>query len=108
MTQGLWVALLGMATVFLALGLLMVVIMLLDRAFRDRASREEPPAAAESAPVEAEHEEKAIAAAIGLAIALSQRRPAGEARGQLPSPSAWRLIGRRQQMSSSGQRWQTR
>jgi len=105
--QGLWIALLGMALVFFSLGLVMVLIVLLDRAFRQRQAVAEPPAVAASPPVEDVVQDKALAAAIGLAVALA-RSEHGHRTNTLSrsaAPSAWRLQGRRQQMTSPSQRW---
>ncbi|MBI2866104.1 MAG: OadG family protein [Chloroflexi bacterium] len=111
MNQGLWIALMGMTMVFLDLGLLVAVIALLERAFRPPSkTAEHPPAAheagyADDAP-EAGPEGKAMAAAIGLALALAQQGPAGSRREQLTQPSAWRYAGRRYQMRSPSHPWQ--
>ncbi|MBI2918101.1 MAG: hypothetical protein HYY01_08910 [Chloroflexi bacterium] len=105
LSQGLWVAALGMTMVFVTLGVLLVAIVLLDRAFRPRPVASAPDQSSGVTTMDASGEDRALAAAVGLAVALaaSKHRPNNVARPF--APSAWRVQGRRQQMSSSSRRW---
>lgn len=103
MTQGLWVALLGMLMVFSALGLVMVVIVGIDRAFRQRPAVPQPPSL-DAPTVQDRGEDRALAAAIGLALALATEPGAG-APARPSRASAWRLAGRRHQMARSAHVW---
>lgn len=107
MSQGLWVALLGMSMVFVTLGVLMLTIMLLDRAFRPRPVASPPDVPSEDASLDASQEDRSLAAAVGLGLALaaSKQEYTNAVVSRPSAPSAWRLQGRRQQTTSPSRRW---
>jgi sodium pump decarboxylase gamma subunit len=107
--RGLYVTVVGMSLLFLALGLLMVFMNLLARAFPVKEEAEKPletePAASEATP--AGTAGAADVAAIAVALALAERdRPtapgAPPASGATPDP--WILLGRQALMASRSRR----
>ena len=69
--QGLEISVLGMGLTFAALGLLILLMVLLERLFRPKpAAAVEPPLLTD--PVAAQTEEEEIAAAIGIALIYLQ------------------------------------
>ncbi|MEA3459353.1 MAG: OadG family protein [Chloroflexota bacterium] len=97
-TQGIYVTVLGMAILFVALGILMLATMALERLFRPQAV-EEAPAKPEEVP--SGDKEKVAAMAVAIASLLGE-----EARPEaVPSPegglSSWAFWGRYRQLMRS-------
>lgn len=97
--QGLWITGVGMGLVFLALGILVLAMMALERLFRPRAKGTITAGAAEEPSTE---EEEIAAIAVALASLLTKReaqvgdRQLGSAlRG---GPGSWSVVGRGQQL----------
>lgn len=110
--QGLMISVMGMGLTFLALGLLILTMILLERFSR---SSVEPPVSDETAPKEEPRsglptqntEDEEIAAAI--AVVLARKRSLNVGRGSLGAtleagPGAWWTLGRSQQQSSNASR----
>jgi sodium pump decarboxylase gamma subunit len=97
--QGLWITVVGMGLVFLALGILVVAMMALDRLFRPRAEGALATGAAEEPSTE---EEEIVAIAVALASLLTKQearvgdRQLGSALGD--GPGSWSVVGRGQQL----------
>ena len=89
----------GMGLVFLALGLLVMAMMALERLFRPKAKGAMPIEAAEESSTE---EEEVVAIAIALASLLTKQeaqvgdRQLGSALGD--GPGSWSVVGRGQQL----------
>jgi Na+-transporting methylmalonyl-CoA/oxaloacetate decarboxylase gamma subunit len=97
--QGLWITGVGMGLVFLALGILVLAMMALERLFRPRAEGAMVTDAAEKPSME---EEEIVAIAVALASLLTKKeaqvgdRQLGSAlRG---GPGSWSVVGRGQQL----------
>ena len=110
--QGLMISVMGMGLTFLALGLLILTMILLERFSR---SSVEPPVPDGTAPKEEPSsgvptqntEDEEIAAAI--AVALARKRSLNVGQGSLGAtlevgPGAWWTLGRSQQQSSNASR----
>ena len=97
--QGLWIAVVGMGLVFLALGILVLAMMALERLFRPRAKGAMATGAAEEPSTE---EEEIAAIAVALASLLTKKearvgnRQLGSALGD--GPGSWSVVGRGQQL----------
>jgi len=95
--QGLWITAMGMGLVFLALGLLVLAMMALERLFRPTAKEVTATGAAEEPSTE---EEEIAAIAVALASLLKEAqggdRQLGAALGDGPGP--WSVVGRGQQL----------
>ena len=97
--QGLWITVMGMGLVFLALGILVLAMMALDRLFRPSAKG---PMATEAAEEPSTEEEEIAAIAVALASLLTKKeapvgnRQLGSALGDGPSP--WSVVGRGQRL----------
>ena len=97
--QGLWITVVGMGLVFLALGILILAMMALERLFRPRAKEAMATGAAEEPPTE---EDEIVAIAVALASLLTKKgAPVGDR--QLGSvlgdgPGSWSVVGRGQQL----------
>jgi sodium pump decarboxylase gamma subunit len=96
--QGLWITVVGMGLVFLALGILVLAMMALERLFRPRAKGAMATGAAEEPSTE---EEEIVAIAVALASLLTRReaqlnQQLGSALGD--GPGSWSVVGRRQQL----------
>ena len=96
--QGLWIAVVGMGLVFLALGILVLAMMALERLFRPRAEG----AMARGAAEEPSTEEEEIAALAAALASLLTRKEAPVVDLQLGSalgdgPGSWSVVGRGQQ-----------
>ena len=97
--QGLWITVVGMGLVFLALGILILAMMVLERLFRPRAKEAMATEAAEEPSTE---EEEIVAIAVALASLLTKKEaPVGNR--QLGSalkdgPGSWSVVGRGQQL----------
>lgn len=92
--QGLWITVVGMGLVFLALGLLVVAMMALERLFRPRAEAAMAMGIAE----ETLTEEEVAAIAVALASLLT-KKVAQVGDRQLGStladgPGSWSVVGR--------------
>ena len=110
--QGLWITVMGMGLVFLALGILVLAMMALERLFRPRAKGAMARGGAEESFTE---EEEIAAIAVALASLLADRstlrrdsglmtgREAQVGNRQLGSalrdgPGSWSVVGRGQQL----------
>ncbi|MGQ9458697.1 MAG: OadG family protein [Anaerolineae bacterium] len=96
--QGLSITVVGMGLVFAALGILLGVMVVLERAFRPRAPHAPIPQAAE---VHEAGEDLALIAAIGLALAqVAAREQAwiGIPERAEAEPGPWAIAGRRRQV----------
>lgn len=96
--HGLWITIVGMSLVFLALGLLVLVMMVLERLFRPRAEGALAPGAA----AEPSTEEEIAAIAVALTSLLTKREAQAGNR-QLGAtlkygPGSWSVVGRGQQL----------
>ena len=97
--QGLWITVMGMGLVFLALGLLVLAMMALERLFRPRAEGARATEAAEEPPTE---EEEIVAIAVALASLLAKKEvqvgdsQLGSALGD--GPGSWSIVGWGQQL----------
>ena len=97
--QGLWITVVGMSLVFLALGILVLAMIVLDRLFRPKA---EGALATGGAPEEPSTEEEIVAIAVALASLLTkQEAPVGDR--QLGAAlgdglGSWSVVGRGQQL----------
>jgi Na+-transporting methylmalonyl-CoA/oxaloacetate decarboxylase gamma subunit len=101
--QGLWITGVGMGLVFLALGILVLAMMALERLFRPRAKGAMATGAAEEPSIE---EEEIVAIAIALASLLTKKEAQAGDR-QLGSalrggPGSWSVVGRGQQLRGGG------
>jgi len=98
-TQGIYITVLGMAILFVALGILMLATMALERLFRPQAVEEAP---AKPEEVASGDEEKVAAIAVAIASLLEEREKMPKA---VPSPerglSSWAFWGRYRQLMSS-------
>jgi len=108
--QGLWITVVGMGLVFVALGILVLAMMALERLFRPRAKGAMATGAAsplvvdlQSATEEPSTEEGEIAAiAVALASLLTRKetrvgdRQLGSALGD--GPGSWSVVGQGQQL----------
>jgi len=97
--HGLWITVVGMGLVFLALGILVVAMMALERLFRPRAKGAMATGAAEEPSTE---EEEIVAIAVALASLLTTKEAQVGDR-QLGSalrdgPGSWSVVGRGQQL----------
>jgi sodium pump decarboxylase gamma subunit len=97
--HGLWITVVGMGLVFLALGILVLAMMALERLFRPRAKGVMATGAAEEPSIE---EEEIAAIAVALTSLLTRKeapvwdRKLGSALGDGPGP--WSVVGRGQQL----------
>ena len=97
--HGLWITVTGMGLVFLALGILVLAMMTLDRLFRPRAKQ---AMATEAAEEPSTGEEEIAAIAVALASLLTKQeaqvrdRQLGSALGD--SPGSWSVVGQGQQL----------
>ena len=97
--QGLWITVMGMGLVFLALGILVLAMMALERLFRPRTEGAMATRAAEEPSTE---EEEIAAIAVALASLLRKKearvedRQLGSALGD--GPGSWSVVGRGQQL----------
>ena len=97
--QGLWITVVGMGLVFLALGILVLAMMALDRLFRPRAKE---AMATEAAEEPSTGEEEIVAIAVALASLLTKKeahvgdRQLGSALRD--APGSWGVVGRGQQL----------
>jgi sodium pump decarboxylase gamma subunit len=97
--HGLWITVVGMGLVFLALGILVLAMMALDRLFRPRAKE---AMATEAAEEPSAVEEEIAAIAVALASLLTKKeapvgdRQLGSALGD--GPGSWSVVGRGQQL----------
>lgn len=92
--QGAYITVLGMATLFVALLILMLAAMGLERLFRPKQPVKKPTS----------DDEKALVAAIATAIALELKRKTSDAKCQKPLEqglNAWKSWGRYKQLTSS-------
>jgi Na+-transporting methylmalonyl-CoA/oxaloacetate decarboxylase gamma subunit len=98
--QGVYITALGMAILFLALLVLMLAAMALERLFRPKKLEEEIPL----------QREKEAVAAIAVAIALKLKAQSSNIQYPIPNtqyqtseevPSSWKLGGRYRQLLSS-------
>jgi sodium pump decarboxylase gamma subunit len=97
--HGLWITVVGMSLVFMALGILVLAMMALDRLFRPKAEE----AMVTGATKEPSTEEEEIAAiAVALASLLTKKkvqvgnRQLGSTLGD--GPGSWSVVGRGQQL----------
>jgi sodium pump decarboxylase gamma subunit len=101
--QGLWITIMGMGLVFLALGILVLAMMALERLFRPRAEGVMATRAAEEPSTE---EEEIVAIAVALASLLTKKeaqardRQLGSALGD--RPGSWSVVGRGRQLRGGG------
>jgi len=95
--QGLYITVAGMGLVFAALGLLLLAMVALDRAFRPRPA----DLLVEEAGPEVPEEDLALVAAVGLALALAEAEGAEEGASPevLPPGRGWILAGRSRQVT---------
>lgn len=110
-SQGIFVASVGMALVFGALLAVMVAIAALDRLFRPRGAEEGPVDRHDggtSTPPTRQAPEQERVAAIAVALALAQqetwlganRAPFSPMPPAQPQPSPWNILGRQGQMNT--------
>ena len=97
--QGLWITVVSMGLVFLALSILVVAMMALERLFRPRAEGAMARRAAQEPSTE---EEEIVAIAVALASLLVEKEAQVGDR-QLGSalrdgPGSWNVVGRGQQL----------
>jgi len=97
--QGLWITVMGMGLVFLALGILVLAMMALERLFRPRAKGAMASGGAE----ESSTEEEEIAAITVALASLLAKKEAQVGNRQLGSalrdgPGSWSVVGRGQQL----------
>ena len=92
--QGVYITILGMAILFVALLILMLAAMGLEKLFRPKELREEVPSA----------REQELVAAIAVAIALELKRETSNAKRKTSEEalSSWRFWGRHRQLMNSG------
>jgi Na+-transporting methylmalonyl-CoA/oxaloacetate decarboxylase gamma subunit len=101
--QGLWITGVGMGLVFLALGVLVLAMMALERLFRPRAKGAMATGSAEEPSTE---EEEIVAIAVALTSLLTKKeaqvgdRQLGLALGD--GPGSWSVVGRGQQLRGGG------
>jgi sodium pump decarboxylase gamma subunit len=97
--HGLWITVVGMGLVFLALGILVLAMMALERLFRPRAKEAMATEAAEEPSIE---EEEIAAIAVALTSLLTGKeapvwdRQLGSALED--GPGSWSVVGRGQQL----------
>lgn len=97
--QGLWITVVGMGLVFLALGILVLAMMALERLFRPKAKGAMVTGAAGEPSTE---EEEIAAIAVALASLLAKKeapvgnRQLGSALGD--GPGSWSVVGQGQQL----------
>jgi Na+-transporting methylmalonyl-CoA/oxaloacetate decarboxylase gamma subunit len=97
--QGLWITVVGMGLVFLALGILVLAMMALERLFRPKAKGAVAKGGAENLSIE---EEEVVAIAVAMASLLAKKealvgdRQLGSALGD--GPGSWSVVGRGQQL----------
>lgn len=91
--QGAYITVLGMATLFVALLILMLAAMGLERLFRPKQTVEKPPP----------EDEKAVVAAIAAAIALELKRRTSNVKRKIPEQgvNVWKSWGRYKQLTKS-------
>jgi Na+-transporting methylmalonyl-CoA/oxaloacetate decarboxylase gamma subunit len=89
--QGVYITILGMVILFVALLILMLAAMGLDRLFRPKELEEETPP----------QRERELVAAIAVALELKAQSPNLKLQTSKESPSAWKLWGRHRQLMSS-------
>jgi sodium pump decarboxylase gamma subunit len=97
--QGLWITVVGMGLVFLALGILVLAMMALERLFQPRAKKAVVTGVMEKPSTE---EEEIVAIAVALASLLTKKEAQVGDR-QLGSalrdgPGSWSVVGRGQQL----------
>ena len=97
--HGLWITVIGMGLVFLALGILVLAMIALDRLFRPKA---EGARATETAEEPSTKEEEIVAIAVALASLLAKKE-AQVGDQQLGStlgdgPGSWSVVGQGQQL----------
>jgi len=110
--QGLWITVMGMGLVFLALGILVLAMMALERLFRPRAKG---AMASEGAEESSTEEEEIAAIAVALASLLADRSTLRRGSGLMTGretqvrnrelgsalrdgPGSWSVVGRGQQL----------
>jgi Na+-transporting methylmalonyl-CoA/oxaloacetate decarboxylase gamma subunit len=98
--QGLSITVVGMGLVFAALGILLVVMVVLERAFRPRPARVQAPQGAE---VQEAEEDLALIAVVGLALAQAAARE--RVAVEVPEwaeveTGPWAAAGRRRQVQA--------
>ena len=97
--QGLWITVVGMGLVFLALSLLVLAMIALERLFQPRAEKAMVTGVTEEPSME---EEEIAAIAVALASLLVKKearvedRQLGSALGD--GPGSWSVVGRGQQL----------
>jgi len=97
--QGLWITVVGMSLVFLALGILVLAMIVLERLFRPRDEGAMATGAAEELST---GEEEIVAIAVALASLLTKKetpvgdRQLGSALGD--GPGSWSVVRRGQQL----------
>ncbi|RJP52727.1 MAG: hypothetical protein C4583_06195 [Anaerolineaceae bacterium] len=102
LSQSLWITLLSMGLVFAALVLLAGLMSAMTRIFRDRKSASDSPAVV---PV-IESDDRARAAALGVAVALAEQSQSTARPLTSPQPTiigAWQLGMRTRQMAQKGE-----
>jgi sodium pump decarboxylase gamma subunit len=89
-TQGIYITVLGMAILFLALLILMLAAMGLEKLFRPKETGEETPA----------KEENELVAAIAVAIALKLKRQTLSVKRETSEQmlGGWNFLGRQRQL----------
>ncbi len=100
--QGVYVTIMGMGLVFASLGLLMLIIAVLGRVFREQPAPPSRPAAIGFPPPPAPEPDPSaeIVAAIAVALAVLRQRRLGSKPAETtvvtfaPSTGAWRATGR--------------
>jgi sodium pump decarboxylase gamma subunit len=98
--QGIYITVLGMAILFVALLILMLAAMGLERLFRPKELREVLVRPAEEVSSE---REKELVAAIAAAIALKLKRKTSNVKRKTSEEvlSSWKFLGRHRQLTGS-------
>jgi Na+-transporting methylmalonyl-CoA/oxaloacetate decarboxylase gamma subunit len=94
--QGLWITAMGMGLVFLALGLLVLAMVALERLFQPRTEKAMVTGGAEEPSTEEEIAAIALASLLAKKEARVEDRQLGSALGD--GPGSWSVVGRGQQL----------
>ena len=112
--EGALLILVGMLVVFVALAILVISIMIMNRLFPDKGKKAEAPVLPEAIEAEESDRGKVAALAVAVAKAIQEEREAVEQQGTMNAagwsgePSRWAVSGREQAMRSwgkAGRQW---
>jgi len=108
MGEGALLIVVGMVVVFVALFILVISIMIMNRLFPDKGKKSEGPASVEAVAAESSEKEKVAVLAVALAKAMERdqevipEQRVMSATGWAGEPSRWAASGREQAMRSRG------